>query len=291
MQLPKVTDRIAKKDYSVRYCGKITDDEIGMLADNVNHMANTIQENITSLQNWNYLLHDRIDIQHEHAEDYRKAVAILTHEMKTPLAVISSQIEMMHTVSSEDKRQLYYNYCMEEIDKMSSMISRILNNSAREKSILNGSLAEIDISRMVEELCFNCRSFVESHDLHFKTKIGKGYVKHLYKEHIEYVFNNYLMNAVRHAAAGGEIRVTLVEQERAVRLSVFNEGAPIPDKDRDRVWMDFFQTGEEAPSSDEDDTYGLGLFIVKEIAAAECSRCGFINCPDGVEFWFDFINV
>ena len=36
--------------------------------------------------------------------------------------------------------------------------------------------------------------------------------------------------------------------------------------------------------------YGLGLFIVKEIASIECTRCGFRNMDKGVEFWFDFVN-
>ena len=105
-------------------------------------------------------------------------------------------------------------------------------------------------------------------------------------EHIEHIFNNYLMNAIQYGAEGGLIEVCVKKQKDYCRLSVFNEGSSIDESESEKIWTDFYrvQTGIAQDSK----KVGIGLFIVKEISLINHDRCGFINRQGGVEFWYDF---
>ena len=105
------------------------------------------------------------------------------------------------------------------------------------------------------------------------------------KEYVEYVFKNYLSNAVQNADGGTEISVSLKLHHDAVRLCIENRGSSIPDDMKDKIWTEAFTTSPEGAEST-----GLGLYIVKEISLMEHTECGFDNTDTGVRFWFDFID-
>jgi signal transduction histidine kinase len=105
------------------------------------------------------------------------------------------------------------------------------------------------------------------------------------KDYVEYVFKNYLSNAVQNAGKGTTITVSLNKRNDVIRLSVENQGKQIPDDLCDKIWTEAFTTFTE-----NSDNTGLGLYIVKEISLIEHTDCGFDNTETGVRFWFDFID-
>ncbi|GEM_PF-578215 len=286
-ELSKVTEKVAGEDYSVRYTGRITEDEIGTLAHNVNYMVDAIQENINSLNNYNFLLNRQVEILNEQEELRKKMIARLTHELKTPLAIISSQVEMIYALENEARRQEYYNHAMEEIQKMSNTVTSVLNSSVYEQMLLQGDPVDTDLSKVIDTLFEKCRNYVESHNIQFSKEIEPSCVKYLYPEHTEHVFNNYLTNAIKNTGNGGRISVNLRKSKEAVRLSVYNFGRPILEKDGEKIWLEFARSGR--PGTKEG--AGLGLYIVKEISILYQTECGYINRDNGVEFWFDFVDL
>lgn len=264
--LTHIAKQIAKKDYDIRYDGKISKDEIGELSIHINEMADTIRENITSLDNYNFFL--------------KKELNYATHELKTPLAIISSQVEMLRNTKNEEKKQFYYESIVEEVEKMSMLISSFLKFSVSRENLFEGELEDVNLSENLKELCKKSESYAAFKKIKITTKIEPKCTLFMEKNHIIHVYNNYLSNAIRHTQPGGTIRVELKKRENRIRLSVFNQGEPISDKDNESIWHEFF--------SASDSSTGLGLFIVKEIATIEQTDCGFDNVKDGVEFWFDF---
>ena len=105
------------------------------------------------------------------------------------------------------------------------------------------------------------------------------------KEYIEFVFRNYLSNAVQNAEKNTDIIVSLKENTNYIRLSIENCGSNIPDEIKDKIWTEAFTNSPDGKNST-----GLGLYIVKEISLKENTRCGFENTESGVRFWFDFID-
>jgi signal transduction histidine kinase len=285
-KVSQITEKIAEKDYSVRYNGRIYKDEIGVLASNINEMADTIQDNITSLKNYNFLLKEDLNSLSEYKNMHQRVVTNITHELKTPLAIISSQIEMMNSIQDPEKKELYYSSAMDEINKMSKLISRLLNYSAKEKDIFKGEVKIVNLSDLILNLCESIKSYTESKKIKLICKIDDDCIMNLSKEHVEHVFNNYLMNAIRHTPKGGKIQVEVLKQTESARLSVYNDGSSIPEENQDKIWYEFSTSGKDNSSTN----LGLGLFIVKEISIIDHTQCGYSNYPNGVEFWFDFIN-
>ena len=274
--------KISHKDYSVRYKGRFPNDEVGTLASNFNDMANTIQNNINSINNYNFLLKEDLNNLREYESMRRQFVRNTTHELKTPLAIISSQVEMMKCIEDEDKRNYYYESAMEEIQKMSALITSFLNYSVQERGIFS-DVEEINVSEKVSELCDKCASLMLTKKINFSKSIESGHLAYIGETHLEHIFNNFITNAVKHTNHDGRIEVALQKRGEGCRLSVFNEGEHIKKEDLNKIWTEFFTSGGS------DENVGLGLFIVKEISEMYATECGALNRDNGVEFWFDII--
>lgn len=92
-------------------------------------MEGKIQQNINDLNNYNYLLLRQNRDMAEFEDMRKKLVSNITHELKTPLAIISSQVELLQYEYDETKKDYYFSSILDEIDKMSLLISSILQNS------------------------------------------------------------------------------------------------------------------------------------------------------------------
>lgn len=285
-ELSDVAAKLSEGDYSVRYNGKITNDEIGVLSQNLNFMANTIAENINNLKNYNFLLKEDNSRMTEYENMRKRVLTNVTHELKTPLAIISSQIEMMTVTKDNDKKQYYYESAMEEIDKMSKLISRLLNFSAGEKVIFEDQKKLIDLDIFISNLCEKSAAIISSKQIKLETQLERCRIE-FPPEHVEHIFNNYLMNALQHGKFGGLISVSVRKYDDKCRLSVFNEGSNVSIDDSEKIWTDFYKSQS---ITDDAKRVGIGLFIVKEISLINHDSCGFINHDNGVEFWYDFFE-
>lgn len=281
--LNDVVQKISQKDYSVRYECKISNDEVGILASNFNNMVDIIQDNIASINNYNFLLKEDLDHIKEYEDMRNSFVRNATHELKTPLAIISSQVEMMNCTKEEEKKNYYYESAMEEIRKMSTLITNFLRYSVTEGRTLQAEASEIDLSRKIRELCKKMAQVMHAKKLQFLYEIEEGCILHFSEMHVEYIFNNYMMNAMRFTPRGGMIRVTFKKKDAGYHLAVYNDGRQIPKEQKENIWKELYRIGD-----DQTDNTGLGLFIVKEISLINHMECGVDNCENGVEFWFEF---
>lgn len=286
--LEKVTDvakNISKNNLSVRFEGKIRKNEIGELAFSVNKMADTIQENINNLENYNFVLREDNKYMVEYEKSRRILLRNITHDLKTPLAVISSQVEMIRTCEEQEKKDYYYDSAMEEISKMSHMISEVLQMTVDERCIATKKSQIINASEVITELCDRNSAYIKSCDLELIKDIEPNLELTTIKEYMEFVFRNYLTNAAQNANKKTTINVSLKKRGNVIRLSVENTGSHIVDDLKDKIWTETFTTSPEGNKNN-----GLGLYIVKEIALIEHTRCGFDNTENGVDFWFDFTD-
>lgn len=286
--LKKVTDvakNISKNNLSVRYQGKIRKNEIGELAISVNKMADTIQKNINNLENYNFVLREDNQYMMEYEKSRRILLRNITHDLKTPLAVISSQVEMIRTCEEQEKKDYYYDSAMEEISKMSRMISEVLQMTVDERSMITKESQLLNASDVITELCDNHSAYIKSCKLELIKDISPNLQINTIKEYMEFVFRNYLANAVQNAEKKSAIVVSLKECDGAIRLSIENTGRHISDELKDKIWTETFTTSPEGKENS-----GLGLYIVKEISLIEHTLCGFDNTETGVRFWFDFTD-
>ena len=211
-------------------------------------------------------------------QELTRAVA---HELKTPLAVLRSHAEALLEDIDPAKRERYLAIIMEESDRMDALVKELLDLSRMEAGAERLRLGDVDMEALVGRVFARlerplaekgCRLTLELEAVRLR---GDG-------EKLERAVTNYAANSLRHCAPGGEVRVKLSRLEGVARLTVENDGENVPDADLPRLFDTFFR-GDAARSRDSGGA-GLGLAIVRGVAALHGGSCGAENLPGGVRF-------
>ena len=126
--IARVSQKIAERDFSVRAKEYNNYQEINSLAHNFNTMTDQLQYYIQELE-------DRKDSLEQFNKMRNDFTANVSHELKTPLAVISSQIELLQTMGDKIDREYYFQSIREEVQKMSDMVGDLLNISSLEHKL------------------------------------------------------------------------------------------------------------------------------------------------------------
>ncbi len=275
-----VTKKITENDFSVRVETPVSDDELGCLARNINHMAEKIQRDMNELNNYNYLLMKK-NRDLARFEDMRKIfVTNVTHELKTPLAIISSQVEMLQY--DESKKDYYCESIMEEIDKMSQMISQLLGNSFMEDKLRKKEMERLDVSKVIRNMMPKYKAWLSTKKIEFLSEIEADCYGKVDPAQIEQAVGNYIMNAYNHTDPGKKVSLLLKKEGDDLYLSVYNEGEKISETEIEKIWERFSQLSQQ---KENESRVGLGLYIVRDIVQAHNGQCGVKNRERGVEFW------
>ena len=279
-KINRVTKKIAENDFSVRVEAPVSDDELGCLARNINHMAEKIQKDMNELSNYNYLLMKK-NKDLAQFEDMRKTfVTNVTHELKTPLAIISSQVEMLQY--DESKKEYYCESIMEEIDKMSHMISQLLGDSFLENKIRQTEIEKMNVSQLIRNMMPKYEAWLSTKKIQFNSEIESDCYAKVDPGQMEQAVGNYIMNAYNHTKAGKTVILLLKKEGEDLYLSVYNEGEKIPEKEVEKIWEKFIQLRHQNKGESR---VGLGLYIVRDIVQVHNGQCGVKNREKGVEFW------
>ncbi len=278
-----VAERVAAGDFRAKADKEGRYEEICRLAESVNSMSEQL------LQDWQRLEESRRQTLHqsvcqERADKLHKDfMANISHELKTPLAVISSQSEMIENADAE-KRKYYLNSIQEEVEKIAGMVSRLLDISTVDHHMEGLMRKTLDMKEVMEYILMKYEGLVKKKHLHLEIFLEEGCLVYGDQEYIEQAVNNYMMNAIEHMEMGGNLRVTLKGRKTEIRVGVYNSGRQIPLEDMERIWSGFYTTKKKA--ADSFSHMGLGLYIVQNAITMQEGKCGVHNMPEGVEFWF-----
>lgn len=280
----RVAQKIADKDFSEKLEEHTKYRELNELGESINEMARQIQSYIRDLETYNQLLQEDNQRRAELEHHRKQFVNNVSHELKTPLAIISGQLELLSLSRDEQKRQDYCRSAMEEIERMNDMVSSMLQIFAVEEGLERLPMERMELGRTAEA------AFEEFAPLFTRKQIQAEFQKTQdcmicgNPENIRRAVNNFLMNAYRYTPTGGRVKVSVDQNGRYAILSVYNNGGRVAEKDVVRIWDSFYQ-GSGIGRQSEEGT-GLGLYLVKNIVAQHGGVCGLENQEDGVEFWF-----
>lgn len=282
-EISKMTKNMEKNEYTEKDNYKFDNDEIGELAENIKDMYRQITNNVSEMNNYNYILKmqnkDLMKFEERRTEFINKA----THELKTPLAIISSQLEMMNLDNAEIMGE-YYDSIMEEIQKMSNLIRDMLKSSFDDRVMKSGELDKGNLSELIESLQGKYSVWLDTKHIHNKFDIESGVCINMNSEQIEQALNNYIINAFEHTKENGNVHISLKKIEEKAVISVYNEGNNIPEEEIEKIWNSFYSERTENNGAN----VGLGLYIVHDIVKYHGGTCYAKNMSDGVGFFMEF---
>lgn len=280
----KVAIRISELDFSLRAEDVKRKDEIGSLARNINYMSDHLEENILNLQEANKKLEFDNKIMSQVDEQRKELIANISHELKTPLAILTGYTELLSNDIPGIDKKFYYETIQDEAKKMDILIKNLLNLSDFENRLFNLNIEEIDIQSFAENV-------FRKNELLMK---NKGIIGEFYSQpcgtvladpmYLEVAINNYISNAISYTKKDRKITLTLESSGEDVVITVFNEGSNINEEHLDRIWNSFYRVDKSRKRTSQNNI-GLGLYIVRSIMNAHHGKCGAVNRENGVAFW------
>lgn len=286
IEMNDVTKHMAKMDFSKKCVTKSTN-ELGQLADSINSMSDSLAEALGDLQEKNRQL--ELDIEHEHKmEKSRKEfVSNVSHELKTPIAIIQGYAEGLKLGISdnpEDNAE-YLDVIIEESQKMNDIVLDLLELSYYESGSYKLNENAFSINEMVEEYMSAQKICLGEQGIDLSLSLPENMYGFADESKIGMVLNNYFSNAVSHCEGEKKISVTAEEIEGNYRIRVFNTGKNISEENFEEMWNSFYR-GDKSHRREEG-RFGIGLSIVAAIQNMHSTKYGCENKENGVEFWFD----
>ena len=285
-KMSRAAEKMCNLDFEAR-CPEDRDDEIGELGRSLNVLSEKLEKTIGDLKQANNELEHDIRKKEEIENMRSDFISNVSHELKTPIALIQGYAEGLQDNVNDDpeNRNYYCDVIIDEAAKMNNIVRKLLSLNQLEYGEQSLEYDRFDIYDLLRGVLRDTEILQKQQDV----------TVHLYGEgpcyvwadeyRIEEVVTNYVSNAFHHVSKSREIAVSVKKTDATVRVSVYNTGEPIPEEDLDKVWIKFFKV--DKARTREYGGSGIGLSVVKAVMDAHNRKCGVINHEGGVEFWFE----
>ncbi len=292
LQLNSIANKMSKLDFSEKYRLTDSDDEINELGNSINIMSDKLEKTIKQLRSSNSELERDIEEKSKIDEMRKQFISDVSHELKTPIALIQGYAEgLIENVNTDEESKKYYaEVILDESNKMDKLVRQLLELMKLEYGKREFNNKKFNICELIREVIKKCNVMIEEKNI---SNVIFNNDKDIYvyadEFYIEQAFTNYLTNAIKHTEKIGEekyIEINIQELDKnTVRVLVFNTGKNIPEENLDRIWGRFYKLDESRNRADGGT--GIGLALVKAIMNNYNSKYGAINKEKGVEFYFD----
>lgn len=285
-ELMDLSGRMANLDFDAKYTSG-GENEIGQLGEHFNRMSETLEKTISQLKSANNQLQRDIEKKSQIDEMRKEFLSNVSHELKTPLALIQGYAEGLKECINDDaeSREFYCDVIMDEAGKMNALVKELLTLNQLEFGNDQVEMERFDLVQLIQGKIQSLQILAQQQEAQI-TYSGSGSI-HVWGDEfkVEEVLTNYLSNALNHLEGERRIRISTQVRGKKVRTSVFNTGQPIPEEDLDRIWIKFYKV--DKARTREYGGSGVGLSIVKAIMDSFHQSYGVENLEDGVEFWFE----
>lgn len=202
--------------------------------------------------------------QHRLNKMQRTFVSNVTHELKSPVASIQLALETMaYRELSDEKRQEFVAMMLDDTERLTTLIDRILGAARIEKMRGHYRLETVSLRRFVEEFLAEDRHLYEKEGRTIVLEKGRDAHVALDRSAMRVVLANLLENAARYSPADTVIRVRVHKDLRSCRLDIADSGAGIRKEDLKNIFKMFWRGSDERASRVRGT--GLGLYIVRTI--------------------------
>ena len=244
----------------------VYDDELGLLAANINALAKTLQD---KEKEGNILKENErlaFDAERNAEKQKKDLITNIAHDLRTPLTTIIGYLELIklnQNLSKEDQDK-YLSVAYEKSKRLQKLMDDLFEFTTLDQDNIKVHMTTLNISELVLQITDEFYpSFIE-HDLHPIVKIsqpnlfikGDGQL-------IARVFDNLLSNAIKYGDDHQDIHIEVFNDEKNVTIKIMNHGEAISQEDLPYIFNKFYRS--DASRSSSTGGTGLGLSIAKNI--------------------------
>ena len=189
-------------------------------------------------------------------------VSNVSHEMKTPIAIIKNYAELLQTGKGTEVERLEYARNIEEAaERLSGLITNILRLNKLEHQRIDPEIEAYDLCAQLEECILNYEEMWDEKDLELEVDMEEKAVVDADKSLMELVWNNLLSNAVKFTETGGKVTVRQTSSDGYAVVEVTDTGCGMSRESIRHIFDKFYQ-GDTSHSKQGN---GLGLALVSRI--------------------------
>jgi two-component system heavy metal sensor histidine kinase CusS len=253
-----VARSVADGDLTARVTPDASDPEMTQLATDVNHMI------------------DRLATLLRAQEEF---ITHAAHELRSPLTTLDG--ELAHALRRA-RDEPGYRRAIEEARESTQRLKELAENLltlARIDAAAVEPAEPVALAAVLERARRAVSGEAARHEVSIDVDPMTASVRG-HSQDLERLFCNLLENAIRHSPEGGRVRVAAACEGPLVRLRVIDEGAGVPEADRDRVFEPFYRS----PAAYATPGHGLGLAIARKIARAHGGELALETSARGASF-------
>lgn len=219
-------------------------------------------------------LSESLKLEHKHAENIRKEneaqlrlFTSISHEFRTPLTLIISQIEtLVQDIKPSQRIYSKLSVIYQNSVQLRELITELLDYRKHELGHLKLQVSRSNIVQFIKEnyLLFNDYAARKNINISFSSSENEIELWFDHKN-MQKVINNLMFNAIKHTQSGGKILITITKETNNVIITINDNGEGIPQKDINKIFDIFYQSENSQTSLPGMTGSGIGLALVKSI--------------------------
>ena len=204
----------------------------------------------------------------------KQFVSDASHELKTPLTVISTNADVLE---GEIGANRWLTYIKSQTDRMSVLVNDLLNLTRLENSTDELERKYFNLSKAIVNtaLPFECQAFESNKK--FEIEVPDDIMLCGSEKHIKQMAAIFIDNALKYSNDGGTVKVSLQKVGDKKVLSIFNTGQGVKEEDTEKIFERFYRSDESRNRATGG--YGLGLAIAKSIIDKHKFKINVLNQP------------
>lgn len=191
-------------------------------------------------------------------EKQKQFISDASHELKTPLAVIEANADVLENEVGSNK---WMKYIQNEIQSMNKLINELLLLAKIENIDNLQDFKQFDVSKETEIIVSMFESMAYERNVKLISNIQENITMNGNKEDLEHILSTLIDNAIKHTESQKEVVVDLSKEKNEIIMQVKNRGEAIPEEEKEKIFERFYRIDKSRNRNEK--RYGLGLSIAK----------------------------
>ena len=215
----------------------------------------------------------------ENSKMQKQFITDASHELKTPLAIISANAEVLAYKDGENE---WINNITEQVERIGGLINELLTLNRLEEIDQNIDIRPVDLSKIAENTCADFEEVFRSKNASVSKEIDDNVVINANPDQMKRLFSVLIENASKYVSENGEFRLKLKKELRNTTLTVFNTCEIDKSVDYKFLFDRFYRP--DLSRTSQTGGHGIGLSIAKRITILHNGTIEAIPQEDGLSF-------